>query len=107
MYLMTTHGRFDNIEMPMWKGTSSFCNDPWIYLMNRTGIVKEDLWGKDCEADEQTIQTVLMFPVLHATEPLGLTELLWLQGVIQDTENRDILRRWKSSWRLSFHDIQF
>ncbi|XP_052231243.1 L-fucose kinase-like isoform X2 [Dreissena polymorpha] len=105
MYLMTTHGRFDNIEMPMWKGTSSFCNDPWIYMMNRTGIVKEDLWGKDCEADEQIIQTALMFPVLHATEPLGLTELLWLQGVIQDTENRDILRRWKSSWRLSFHDI--
>ena len=33
--------------MPMWKSTSSFCNDPWLFMFNRTGIIKEDLWGQD------------------------------------------------------------
>ena len=31
----------------MWKSVSSFCNDPWVYMMNRTGIIKEDLWGQE------------------------------------------------------------
>ncbi|XP_052816143.1 L-fucose kinase-like [Mya arenaria] len=106
MYVMTTHGRFDNIQSPMWKSTSSFCNDPWMFMMNRTGIIKEDLWGQDCETDDQTIETALLFPVFHAIERVGLTEILWLQGVIQDSDDKHILRRWKSSWRLSLRDIQ-
>lgn len=101
----TTHGRFDHIESPHWKSTSSFCNDPWMYLMNRTGIIKEDLWGQEVETDDQTIYTAQLFPVFHAYETVGLQEILWLQGVITDNDDRQILRRWRSSWRLSMKDI--
>ncbi|WAR12484.1 FCSK-like protein, partial [Mya arenaria] len=58
------------------------------------------------ETDDQTIETALLFPVFHAIERVGLTEILWLQGVIQDSDDKHILRRWKSSWRLSLRDIQ-
>ncbi|KAL4234744.1 hypothetical protein ACF0H5_006386 [Mactra antiquata] len=101
----TTHGRFDNIQAPYWKSTSSYCNDPWVFMMNRTGIIKEDLWGQETEPDDQTIFTAQLFPVFHASEKLGLQEILWLQGVITDNDDRDILRRWRSCWRLSLKDI--
>ncbi|XP_045193477.2 L-fucose kinase-like [Mercenaria mercenaria] len=105
IHVTTTHGRFDNIDDPMWKSVSSFCNDPWVYMMNRTGIIKEDLWGQEVETDDQTIFTAQLFPVFHASEIVGLQEILWLQGVITDNDNKDILRRWRSSWRLSMKDI--
>ena len=45
------------------------------------------------ENDDQTIQTAQLFPVFHAQEKVGLTEILWLQGEITDDDERNILRR--------------
>jgi len=46
------------------------------------------------ENDDQTIQTAQLFPVFHATEHVGLTEILWLQGEVKGNNNYDILRRY-------------
>lgn len=43
--------------------------------------------------DDQTIQTAQLFPVFHAQEKVGLTEILWLQGEITDDDDKNILRR--------------
>ncbi|CAG2249520.1 FUK [Mytilus edulis] len=103
-YVLTTHGRFDLIQLPMWRSTSSFCNSPWIIMMNRTGMIKEDLWSSDIDNDSQSIMTAKLFPVFHATENVGLKEILWLQGQTEDKDG-SILKRWRSSWRLSLQDI--
>ncbi|XP_048253759.1 L-fucose kinase-like isoform X2 [Haliotis rufescens] len=105
-YVLTVHGRFDNIKAPSWKSTSSFCNEPWLVVLNRTGITKEDLWGTELENDNQTILTAKMFPVFHATDVIGLREILWLQGQLADDGERTILKRWRTSWRLSLEEIQ-
>ncbi|XP_052061066.1 L-fucose kinase-like isoform X2 [Mytilus californianus] len=103
-YVLTTHGRFDLIQLPMWRSTSSFCNSPWIVMMNRTGMIKEDLWSSDIDNDSQSIMTAKLFPVFHAIEQVGLKEILWLQGQIEDKDG-SILKRWRSSWRLSLQEI--
>lgn len=103
-YVLTTHGRFDLIQLPMWRSTSNFCNSPWLVMMTRTGIIKEDLWSLDVENDDQTIMTAKLFPVFHATESVGLKEILWLQGQVEDKDG-SILRRWRSAWRLSLQEI--
>ncbi|XP_050398758.1 L-fucose kinase [Patella vulgata] len=103
--VFTVHGRFDNIKAPTWKTTSTFCNTPWLLFLNRTGILREDLWGTEVDNDDQTFLTAKLFPVFHATSPVGLKEILWMQGTVNDDEQKTILKRWRSSWRLSFEEI--
>ncbi|KAK7460328.1 hypothetical protein BaRGS_00038916 [Batillaria attramentaria] len=103
--VLTVHGRHDNIRAPTWKSMSTFCNEPWLVFLNRTGILQEDLWGTDVDADEQTVLQAKLFPVFHATEYVGLKEILWLQGKLADTEAKSFLNRWRASWRLSLAEI--
>lgn len=42
--------------------------------------------------DDQTIFTARLFPIFHASEIVGLKEILWLQGELNDHEGR-ILKR--------------
>ncbi|KAL5013089.1 hypothetical protein ScPMuIL_011640 [Solemya velum] len=102
--VLTTHGRFDNIMTPSWKDTSTVCNAPWNVMLKRTGIKREDLWGMEVGKDDQTLLTARLFPVFHATEIVGLKEILWLQGGLSDLDGR-ILKRWQSAWRLSLKEI--
>ncbi|XP_041375931.1 L-fucose kinase-like [Gigantopelta aegis] len=104
-YVLTVHGRFDNIMSPTWKTTSTFCNDLWLVFLDRTGILREDLWGTDVENDDQTIYTAKLYPVFHATDQVGLEEILWLQGQTVREDDKTILKRWRSSWRLSLMEI--
>lgn len=46
------------------------------------------------ETDDQTIYTAQLFPVFHAYQTVGMEEILWLQGVISDTDDKDILKRY-------------
>lgn len=34
-----------------------------------------------------------LFPILHATDAIGLEDLLWIQGIVQD-EDHVILKRY-------------
>ncbi|XP_064610503.1 L-fucose kinase-like [Liolophura sinensis] len=98
-HVLTVHGRFDNLHASVYEDPGTFCNEPWEDFLLRTGIVKEDLWDTK-NPKEQTLATAKLFPVFHATENVGLKECLWLQGEAGAT-----LRRWRSSWRISLHDI--
>ncbi|ESO90992.1 hypothetical protein LOTGIDRAFT_217536 [Lottia gigantea] len=107
-HVITVHGRFDDIRTPSWKSTSTICNETWMLFLNRTGILREDLWGTEVENDDQTIYTAKLYPVFHATHSVGLEDILWLQGTLDDDDGKSILNRWRSSWRLSFKElIQF
>ncbi|KAK6982593.1 L-fucose kinase, partial [Biomphalaria glabrata] len=104
-YVYTVHGRFDDIKAPSWKSKGTFCNQPWLLLLDRTGIIREELWDSDMADDKQTILTAKLFPVFHMTECVGLKEVLWLIGTLHDDKDRTILKRWRASWRLSLSDI--
>ncbi|CAG5122605.1 unnamed protein product [Candidula unifasciata] len=104
-YMVTVHGRYDDIQAASWKSMSTFCNQPWLLMLNRTGIGKEELWNSDVENDQQTIQTAKLFPFFHISENVGLKEVLWLMGAIEDDKEKSILKRWRSSWRVSLSDI--
>ena len=43
--------------------------------------------------DDKTILTAKLFPVFHIAESVGLQEILWLMGEVEDDENKSILRR--------------
>ncbi|XP_076469815.1 L-fucose kinase-like [Babylonia areolata] len=103
--VLTVHGRFDNIKAPTWKTNVTFCNEPWLVFLNRTGICNEDLWGTEVVPTDQTVLNAKLFPVFHATDNVGLKEILWLQGQLTDDPSRDMLTRWRSSWRLSLAEI--
>ncbi|KAL8582759.1 hypothetical protein ACOMHN_021871 [Nucella lapillus] len=92
--VLTVHGLFDNIKVPTWKSKVTFCNEPWLVFLNRTGISNEDLWGAEVVNMDQTVFNAKLFPVFHATEVVGLKEILWLQGQLTDTATRDILKRY-------------
>ncbi|XP_025115275.1 L-fucose kinase-like isoform X2 [Pomacea canaliculata] len=103
--VFTVHGRHDNVQIPTWKAMATFCNEPWLVFLSRTGILPEDLWATETDNDQQTVLTARLFPVFHAMENVGLKELLWLQGQIPDTSSKDFLKRWRTSWRLSLAEI--
>uniref|UniRef100_A0A8W8K6I8 L-fucose kinase n=1 Tax=Magallana gigas TaxID=29159 RepID=A0A8W8K6I8_MAGGI len=102
--ILTIHGRYDKIQVPHWKSANTFCNLPIVVWMTKTGIIKEDLWHTDVDNDDQTMFEAKLFPILHATDAIGLEDLLWIQGIVQD-EDHVILKRWQSSWRLSMREI--
>ncbi|XP_048751915.2 L-fucose kinase-like isoform X2 [Ostrea edulis] len=102
--ILTIHGRYDKIQVPYWKSSSTFCNMPMVVWMTKTGIVKEDLWGTDVENEDQSMFQAKLFPILHATDSIGLEDLLWIQGAVPD-EDRTRFKRWQSSWRLSMKEI--
>ncbi|KAH9499097.1 hypothetical protein Btru_006679 [Bulinus truncatus] len=104
-YVHTVHGRFDDIKAPSWKSKGTFCNQPWVVLLDRTGIIREELWDSDMPDDKQTILTAKLYPVFHMTECVGLREILWLMGAIHDDKDRTVLKRWRASWRISLSDI--
>ncbi|CAL1547211.1 unnamed protein product [Lymnaea stagnalis] len=104
-YMFTVHGRFDDIKAPSWKSMSTFCNQPWLVLLDRTGIVREELWDSNMGDDLQTILTARLFPVFHISESVGLKEVLWLMGSVHDDKDRSMLKRWRESWRISLSEI--
>ncbi|XP_038068725.1 L-fucose kinase-like [Patiria miniata] len=98
----TVMGRFDQLETAYVKGTSTFCNSPWIVFLTRTGIDREDLWPTNQTDYDRTLFNAKLFPVWNLQQDIGIAETLWLEGGEQDM---DMLTRWRSSWRLSFEDI--
>ncbi|XP_021373527.1 L-fucose kinase-like isoform X1 [Mizuhopecten yessoensis] len=104
VHVLTTHGKFDRVEAPMYKSTTTFCNNPWVVFLNLTGIIKEDLWGPDMDNDNQNVLNARLFPVFHSSEELSLEDISWLHGELEDND-QSIVRRWRSSWRLSLNDI--
>ncbi|XP_077982248.1 L-fucose kinase-like isoform X2 [Glandiceps talaboti] len=100
----TVMGKYDNLQTTYVKGTSTFCNSPWVIFLRRTGIDKEDLWPADKTDYDRTLFNAKLYPVWHCTEDVGIQEVLWLQGAeVKDSDK--MLQRWKYSWRLSLQEI--
>ncbi|XP_071785812.1 L-fucose kinase-like [Asterias amurensis] len=98
----TVLGKFDNLDTPYVKGTSTICNSPWIVFLTRTGIDKEDLWSTHQTDYERTLFNAKLFPVWNIQEDVGIRDTLWLEGGELDPI---MLARWRSSWRLSLEEI--
>ncbi|XP_064640542.1 L-fucose kinase-like [Lineus longissimus] len=105
--ILTVLGKFDDLMVPSWKHTATYCNMPWLVFMNKTGITAEDLWGPALPDDDRCVFTAQLFPLLNASHQVGLAEIFWLQTSQDDggVADMEMLQRWRSSWRLSLKDI--
>ncbi|XP_074644571.1 L-fucose kinase-like [Tubulanus polymorphus] len=99
--IITAIGLMDSLKGNVLDGT--YCNRPWTELFTRTGITVGDLWDIDLPQELKRLENARLFPVSHMHHSVGLSEILWLQGVSRNSA--DMLHRWRSSWRLSFNDI--
>ncbi|KAH0619396.1 hypothetical protein JD844_000008 [Phrynosoma platyrhinos] len=80
----------------------TYLNTRWAALFLRTGIRRQDLWSRDVPESCQRLLNAHLFPVLHASEPLGLGDLLWLLG----TPGPGQLHRWQAAWRMSWEELR-
>ncbi|CAH1780096.1 unnamed protein product [Owenia fusiformis] len=104
-HIMTVFGKYDHLLGPTYKGSSSYCNTPWVVFMNRTGISQEDLWDSTVPDDKKCSMNAKLFPLFHVSEYVGIREILWLAGDENINIDSNVLDRWRSSWRLSFEEI--
>ncbi|XP_072836505.2 L-fucose kinase [Pogona vitticeps] len=100
----TLSGRHDDWQAPA-EGNGTFLNEPWAALFLRTGIRREDLWSPETPACSRCLRNARLFPVLHASEPLGLGDLLWLLGP-PEAGRLLLLPRWRSAWRMSWEELR-
>ncbi|XP_014671996.1 PREDICTED: L-fucose kinase-like [Priapulus caudatus] len=102
--VLTVLSKYDSLELPMYRALATICSVSWLEFLTRTGISKEELWGTKLDEKEMTVMTARLFPVFHVWENVGMRELMWLQGLLED-ESGSILDRWRSSWRMSLNEI--
>ncbi|XP_042336778.1 L-fucose kinase isoform X2 [Sceloporus undulatus] len=99
--VFTLSGRRDKWESLAEKN-GTFLNARWAALFLRTGIRRQDLWSRDVPDNCQRLMNAHLFPVLHASEPLGLGDLLWLLGAPGPGQ----LHRWQAAWRMSWEELR-
>ncbi|KAJ7312061.1 hypothetical protein JRQ81_006396 [Phrynocephalus forsythii] len=97
----TLSGRQDDWQAPA-EENGTYLNEPWAALFLRTGVRKEDLWSPETAPSRRCLMNARLFPVLHASEPLGLGDLLWLLGGPEGGR----LQRWRSAWRMSWEELR-
>uniref|UniRef100_G1MS17 GDP-fucose pyrophosphorylase domain-containing protein n=1 Tax=Meleagris gallopavo TaxID=9103 RepID=G1MS17_MELGA len=93
--VFTLTGRLDD-----WQAT--YLNIPWAEFFHRTGIRKGDLWDAETPQKDRCLLSARLFPVLHASEALGLEDVLWL---LAPAASGDRLARWRAAWRMSWQEL--
>ncbi|XP_066493158.1 L-fucose kinase isoform X2 [Tiliqua scincoides] len=99
--VFTLSGRHDNWQSPA-EESGTYLNIPWVEFFHRTGIRSQDVWSSDIPARSHCLLNARLFPVLHASEPLGLGDLLWFLGSLKAGQ----LQRWQTSWRMSWQELR-
>ncbi|XP_054856789.1 L-fucose kinase isoform X2 [Eublepharis macularius] len=99
--VFTLSGRHDDWQCPA-EENGTYLNVPWEELFRRTGIRSQDLWSSDTHSSCRCLQNARLFPVLHASEPLALGDILWLL----DFPGAGQLQRWRTSWRMSWEELR-
>nr|XP_056718645.1 L-fucose kinase [Euleptes europaea] len=99
--VFTLSGRHDNWQSPA-EDNGTYLNVPWAELFRRTGIRSQDLWSSDTPSSSRCLLNARLFPVLHASEPLGLGDILWLLGSLGAGQPQ----RWRASWRMSWEELR-
>ncbi|KAM3829017.1 L-fucose kinase isoform 2-T2 [Vipera latastei] len=100
--VFTLSGRHDDWQSTASEENGTFLNLPWAALYHRTGIRSQDLWSPDVPPDKRCLLNARLFPVLCASEPLDLGDLLWLLG---SPETRR-LQSWRRAWRMSWKEMR-
>uniref|UniRef100_A0A8B9SCV9 Fucose kinase n=1 Tax=Apteryx owenii TaxID=8824 RepID=A0A8B9SCV9_APTOW len=94
--VFTLTGRLDD-----WQAT--YLNMPWTEFFHRTGIREGDVWGAETPRRSRCLLSARLFPVLHASEALGLEDVLWLLAPAAAVGGR--LQRWRAAWRMSWEEL--
>ncbi|OXB54282.1 hypothetical protein ASZ78_002909 [Callipepla squamata] len=98
--VFTLTGRLDNWQSPAEEAT--YLNIPWAEFFRRTGVRKGDLWDAETPQNDRCLLNARLFPVLHASEALGLEDVLWL---LAPTASDERLARWRAAWRMSWQEL--
>ncbi|XP_061449988.1 L-fucose kinase isoform X2 [Rhineura floridana] len=100
--VFTLSGRYDDWQSPA-EENGTYLNVPWAEFFLRTGIRSQDLWSPDtASAFPPCLLNARLFLVLHASESLGLGDLLCLLG----SPGAGQLQRWRTSWRMSWEELR-
>eukprot|EP00794_Sanderia_malayensis_P016014 gene16014-17631_t len=100
--IMILFGLNDNLCANMNDPKSTFCNQPWDMLFDRTEITRTELWSPDIAEEKRCLMNARLFPVFNPNEAINVRDLLWLQGSYHCAS---FLAKWRSSWRLSIAEI--
>ncbi|XP_053558225.1 L-fucose kinase [Bombina bombina] len=97
----------DDLQCPAGSGSATYLNHRWEEFFYRTGISEGNLWGYGTTPSEHSLLHAPLFPVLHPSESLGIGDVLWFLGSeVSSRDSKSYLQRWKSSWRMSWHDLR-
>ncbi|XP_035399516.1 L-fucose kinase [Cygnus atratus] len=99
--VFTLSGRLDDWQSPA-EG-STYLNVPWAEFFHRTGVREGDLWDAETPRSSRCLLSARLFPVLHASEALGLEDVLWLLAPAAGPGGR--LARWRAAWRMSWQEL--
>ncbi|XP_066860811.1 L-fucose kinase isoform X2 [Anser cygnoides] len=99
--VFTLSGRLDDWQSPA-EG-STYLNVPWAEFFRRTGVREGDLWDAETPRSSRCLLSARLFPVLHASEALGLEDVLWLLAPAAGPGGR--LARWRAAWRMSWQEL--
>ncbi|XP_053255380.1 L-fucose kinase isoform X4 [Podarcis raffonei] len=103
--VFTLSGHRDDWQSVAEEG-GTYLNRPWSEFFLRTGIRSHDLWSPDTPSSRRCLLNARLFPVLHASEPLGVGDVLWLLGSPLSPPGAEQLQRWRTSWRMSWEELK-
>nr|XP_028595277.1 L-fucose kinase isoform X6 [Podarcis muralis] len=103
--VFTLSGHHDDWQSMAEEG-GTYLNRPWSEFFLRTGIRSHDLWSPDIPSSRRCLLNARLFPVLHASEPLGVGDVLWLLGSPLSPPGAEQLQRWRTSWRMSWEELK-
>ncbi|XP_060131908.1 L-fucose kinase isoform X3 [Zootoca vivipara] len=103
--VFTLSGHHDDWQSMAEEG-GTYLNMPWNEFFLHTGIRSHDLWSPDTPSSRRCLLNARLFPVLHASEPLGVRDVLWLLGSPLSPPGAEQLQRWRTSWRMSWEELQ-
>ncbi|CAF1274250.1 unnamed protein product [Adineta steineri] len=98
----TIIGVHDDVKRLFTNENFTILNMSWDKFKQQTGIDIWDLWPDlQNNPEKRTLANARLYPVLHFNNISSLNEdLLWFFNPTQI-----FFQQWKSSWRLSLHDI--
>ncbi|XP_068812258.1 L-fucose kinase isoform X3 [Struthio camelus] len=98
--VFTLTGRLDRWQSPAEEAT--YLNVPWPEFFRRTGVREGEVWDAETPPRSRCLLSARLFPVLHASEALGLEDVLWL---LAPAGAAGRLQRWRAAWRMSWEEL--
>nr|XP_014347917.1 PREDICTED: L-fucose kinase [Latimeria chalumnae] len=103
--VFTAFGHHDDLQVSPATEASTFLNLKWTEFFKRTGISYSDIWKQGARSEVENLLNAQLFPVFHASEPVGIEDVLWFLGLEAKGKSQSCLQKWLSSWRMSLKEI--